>query len=158
MWQIIPERWFSWNFKVTEGAQLVADLDISSWRDRGELHVEGQSYAISRKNWLSRTITLEDGARVLATAERLRFFRHSYALEIAGMTYILQRKSAFGRAFVLTNDIGVIGTVTPTGLFSRHAVADMPADFSLPLRLFMVWLVLLAWKHRKQQAARSGGS
>ena len=48
MLQIEPMRWFSWDFTVERDGRPIAELDISGWRERGELIVDGVTYAITR--------------------------------------------------------------------------------------------------------------
>ena len=41
MLRVVPKRWFSWDFTVMDESNTVADIDMSWWREKGVLAVEG---------------------------------------------------------------------------------------------------------------------
>ena len=47
--QVVPTRWFRWEFAISQGSQPIAGIDISSWRERGELTVQGTTFRVSRE-------------------------------------------------------------------------------------------------------------
>jgi hypothetical protein len=71
MLRIEPMRWFSWDFTVDRDGRRVAELDISWWRERGELAIDGARYAIARQGLVSGDfrLTAPDG-RMVATASK----------------------------------------------------------------------------------------
>jgi hypothetical protein len=101
MMEAVPKSWFSWNFDVIEDSSFIADLDISTWRERGKLKIGDDSYLVYRKSILSRTIILEYNDEVIAKATKSGVFRSSYSLEIGDKNYLIKNKSLFGRATVL---------------------------------------------------------
>lgn len=157
MWEVIPKSWFSWNFKISEGPTTIADLDLSSWREKGSLHIGEDDYDIYRKGLISPTIFFEEKGKLLARAEKSSMFRRGFSIQIDGRDFVLERKSGFRRAFVLSNDLGAIGSVAPISIFTRKATADLPEDLPVPIRLFVVWLVLLSWKRISQNSAGASG-
>jgi hypothetical protein len=60
----VPKRWFSWDFTVTEESQAVADIDISWWREKGILTVQGVDYRVSREGMMSGDFVLESAGSV----------------------------------------------------------------------------------------------
>jgi hypothetical protein len=157
MLEAIPKSWFSWNFKINEGSKKVADLDISSWREKGELRINGVDYVVFRKGTFRPTIILEQSNTKLAKATRSSIFRHSFLIETDGKQYTLEKRSFVGRKIILKNDLGEIGSVSPKGFLSRRAIVDLPENMELPLRIFVIWLALFLWKRESGSSAGSSG-
>ena len=157
MLEAIPKSWFSWNFKISEDSKKIADLDMSSWREKGELRIDGVSYVVFRKGILSPTIVLEKNNAELAKATRSSIFRHSFLLVMEGKQYTLEKRSFFGRSIILKNDLGEIGSVSPRGFLSRRAHVDLPENIELPIRIFVIWLALLLWKRDSDTSAGGSG-
>jgi hypothetical protein len=147
----IPRSWFSWSFAVLEGAQPVADIDVSWWREKGELTVQGSPYKVYREGVLSGAFILESAGSVLAQAKKPSLFRRLLILEHAGKRYTLQ--PSLGRKFLLFDGSGQLGSISPESIFTRRARVDLPADLPLPVRVFMIWLVVIFWKRSSDSAA-----
>jgi len=146
MLKAIPKRWFSWNFTVMEGSQPVADIDVSWWREKGLLTIQGTTYKVYREGLMSGAFILESAGAVLARAEKPSAFRNSFIIEHAGKHYTLCKKSAFRREFLLLDGSGEIGSLSPEGIFTRRARVDLPEDLPLPVRVFIIWLAVILWK------------
>ena len=157
MLEATPKNWFSWNYTISDDSKKIADLDMSSWREKGELRIDGVSYVVRRKGFLSSTILLELNNTELAKASRSSVFRRSFSLEIEGKRYEIKRKSLLRRTIVLTNDLGAIGSVSPRSFLSRRTNVDLPENIDLPIRMFILWLALLLWKRESETSSGSSG-
>ena len=74
MMKVIPKAW-SYAFSVTDGAESVAQaVDLSWWRDMGELRVQGAVYRAQRDK-SSYVLESEDG--VIARAPEGLFTRRA---------------------------------------------------------------------------------
>ena len=155
--EAIPKGWFSWKFRITDGVKEIADLDMSSWRERGELHIAGLSYALFRKGLLRPTFLLELNGSEIASATKSGALRRVITLQHDGQTYYLRRKSLIRRSVALLNDLGEIGSVSPAGFVTRRANVDLPENLRLPVRIFIIWLVLILWKRDSDSAAAGTG-
>ncbi len=144
--QIAPLNWFSHNFTVTNQSQPVADIDVAWWGEKGALTIGGETYRMYREGWSSGPFILEQGSTVIARAEKPSFLRREFQIRHAGREYTLVARSAFRRGYVLRAGTRDIGSVEPVGFFSRKAAADLPSDLPLPLRMFIVWLVVIMWR------------
>jgi hypothetical protein len=151
MLRALPKSLFSWNYAVLDGAQPVADIEISFWGERGRLQVQDVSYEVRREAWLGAFV-LQAGGSVLARAEKPSPFLRSFAIHHEGRSYTLRARSPFERTFVLAHGQEAIGSVSPEGIFTRRARADLPLDLPLPLRVFMIWLALILWKRAANAA------
>ena len=153
MLQLEPTRSFSWAFTVADDGQPLGTLDISVWRERGDLTVAGQTFHIARKGFVSSDFRLEAGGTVVATATKPSVFRREFTVTFSGRTLRLQPRSAWGRALVLREGDREVGFVQPRALWSRRATATMPDTLPLPVRLFVLWLAVLVWKRDDDAAA-----
>ena len=143
MLKVIPKMW-SYTFSVTDGAASVAQaVDLSWWRDRGELRIQGDIYKASRnRSWYF----LESATEVLARAERPRRWVRELAVEHLGRRYTLRARSLFRRQLLLLDGSFEIGSISPEGLFSRKADVELPHTFPLFLKVFIIWLAMTIWK------------
>ena len=98
---MVPKRWYSWNFAVMTGDRTVAMLDLSSWRERGEIVIGGITHRVYRESAMSGDFIIEAGGRQLARATKPSAFRHTIIVHYDGKDYTLHKPSVWRRAFVL---------------------------------------------------------
>jgi hypothetical protein len=153
MLEAVSKAWFSWNYTITEDSRPVAEVDLSWWREEGFLTVEGMRYHIYREKMLSGAFILEAAGMKLARAEKPSAFQRAFIIEYAGKQYTLRAKSAFSRAFVFLDDSGEIGWIAPRGFFTRVAEVNLPEYLPLPVKVFIIWLVILLWKRESDSAS-----
>ena len=154
MLQAIPKHWFSWDFTVVQGSQALADIDMSAWRERGTLTVEGKSYRVYREGVMSGDFILESPEELVARAAKPSVFRRAFLVEYGGQQYELRAKSVLRRTFVLLDGQREIGSVSRESVLTRRTAVDLPEHLPLPVRIFIVWLVVIVWK---RDAAAAGG-
>lgn len=142
----IPKGWFSWDFRILDGARQVAEIDVAFWREQGRLTVQGVPYKVYRERLMSGAFILETEESVVARAEKPDAFRRRLLIEHEGKQLILQARTVFGREFTLFDGQSEIGSIAPEGLFSRRVEARLPENMSLPVRVFILWLVIILWK------------
>jgi len=124
----------------------VADMDLSCWREKGVLSVQGADYRVSRERALSGDFILEHAGSVLARATKPSAFHRSFVLSYNGRRYTLQAKSPFRRAFVLLDGAVEIGSLTPDSAWTRRGTVTLPDDWPLPVMVFAIWLTIILWK------------
>ena len=146
MLQLVPTHWYSWNFTVTAGSGHVADIATSWWCERGKLTVDGVTYRVYREAPMFGAFVIEDADGMLARAKKASVFRREFALHHAGRELTLRPTSMFRRAFALLEGSREVGSVAPQSAFARKAAADLPDDLPLPVRAFIVWLVVISWR------------
>lgn len=144
MLKVIPKSW-SYTFSVMDGTDAVAQaVDLSWWRDKGELRLQGATYTARRDK---SAYLLESAGGVLARAEQPRKWRRELFIEHSGPRYTLRAKSAFRRDLLLLEGAAQIGSISPEWLFSRNAAVELPKEFPLYLQVFVIWLAMTLWKH-----------
>ena len=153
MLKVIPKSWFSWDFIVTDGVSPIAEIDLSWWREKGVLTVRDSTYDVYREGLMSGAFRLESNGSILARAEKPSAFRRSFQVECGKKFYMLRAESAFGRKFVLIDGDREVGEISPDGVFTRRATADLPEGIPLPVKVFIIWLVVILWKRESDSAA-----
>jgi hypothetical protein len=153
--KLVPKHWFSWDFAVRDERGTVADIDISWWRERGVLTVQGASHPVYRQRLMSGDFILESAGSILARAWKSSAFRRYFNVEHAGKQYTLRAQSAFRRTFVVLDGGFKIGSISPDGIFTRRASIDLPEDMPLPVRVFIVWLAVILWKRESDAGGAS---
>lgn len=153
MMEIIPKGWFSWNFEVIQDDEYIADIDVSSWREKGQLRVLDQVGEVYRDGLVRGDFVFELNGAVLVRACKPSTWRRTLNIEHQGQTYSLEAKSMFSRGFVLLNQGQQVGSLTQKGWFSRSATIDLPQELPLSVRVFIVWLAVILWRRDAQAAS-----
>jgi hypothetical protein len=112
-------HWYSWDFDVTDDTRHLAHVDVSAWGEKGV---------------------------VLARATKPSAFRSAFEVRHDGRTYELAKESVWRRRFVIRSGSAEIGSLAPRRMFGREAVATLPESWPLPLKTFVIWLVVILWK------------
>jgi hypothetical protein len=155
----VPKSWFSWDFTIMDGVRAVGDLDMSCWREKGVLTVEGTDYRVYREGLVSGDFILASNDKVLARAKKPSAFRRAFTVEYADKQYTLRPASVWGRAFALLDRDKVVGMLSPRGIFTRRAAVDLPENMPLPVRVFIIWLAVIIWKREADaQGATTAGA
>ncbi len=146
MLRAIPRHWFSWNYRIFEESQHVADIDVSWWCEKGLLTVQGDAYQVYREGPKRGAFILESSGTVLARAEKPSVFLRCFFFEHKGRFYTLRASSAFRREFILLDGAETIGFLSPEGIFTNRASVDLPETLPLAVRVFIVWLTVILWR------------
>jgi hypothetical protein len=139
-------HWYSWDFDVTDGGRHVAHLDVSAWREQAVLTIDGVAHRVYREGVGSGDFLLERDGIVLARATKPSAFRSAFEVRHDGRTYELAKESWWQRRFVLRSGSAEIGSLAPRSALGREAVATLPEPWPLPLKVFVIWLVVILWK------------
>lgn len=110
-------------------------------------------YQASRDGRLGSPFVFERDGVVVASTERLRGRSRSIPVKWEAKTYELARESAWRGGYVLRDAGTAVGTIRPAGWATRRAVADLPDDLPLPVRMFITWIVLAMWRRAAQAAS-----
>jgi hypothetical protein len=149
---MVPRRWYSWDYAVISGDRTVARLDLSSWRERAEIMIGDVTHRVFREHALGDFV-IEAGGRELARATKPSAFRDTMIVHYGGRDYTLLKPSIWRRAFALMEGERQIGTIEPESAWTRRAVADFESDWPMPIRAFVIWLVIILWKRNAQNSA-----
>ncbi len=147
MLRMIPNA-FTWTFSIMDGAVRVAHaVDRSWWSATADLTVQGVAYTARREGLVSGQFLLESAAGIVARATKPSALLRSFRIEHAERRYTLRAPSALRRELVLFDGTTRLGSVSPEGVFTRRAAVDLPSALPLAVRVFIVWLTVVIWKH-----------
>ena len=141
-----PKRWFSWDFTIEEGDRPVASIDVSNWRERGTLTVDGVDHRVYREGMLTGDFILEAAGTVVARAQKPSAFRRAFLIEHHGRRYSLQTTSTLTGRMALREGDRTLGSLSRRSLFTRRADIDLPPGLPLAVRVFVVWLAVILWR------------
>jgi len=150
---MVPKRWYSWDFAVMRGDRTIAVLDLNSWRERADILIEGVTHRVFREGAFSGDFIIEREGHELARATKPSAFRHTFIVHYNGRDYTLRRQSAWRRTSVLMEGERVIGVISPESAWTRRADADLPSDWPVAIKAFVMWLVIILWKRDAESAA-----
>jgi hypothetical protein len=150
-----PQNIISWSFAVQRDGEAIADIDMSWFRERAGVSIGGQSYIFSRENMLLGTFALWQGERMLAHAQKTSVFLRAFEVETEGRALTLSAVSPFRREFGLFHDGVQIGRIYPRSWPGRTAVVELPDELSLPVQVFLFWLVIVLWRRRARSQANA---
>ena len=150
----VPKRWLGNDFWLKDSNGIgVAEILLSSWRERGAVVIGGSVYPIQRQG-LSGAFVMSapDGSQV-ACAVKPKALRRSFRIRYGQREFMLSPVSAFRRECGLLDGDRPIGAITPQSWISRRAEVLFAQEVPLYLQVFTVWLTLLLWKREAEADA-----
>lgn len=154
MLRIEPKGWLSWRFRVLDARGRTLTEIHQAWvRERVTFAIDGTPYTVRRTSAWRSTFQLEQPEGVLAEATKPSMLRRAFDVVTPRDHFRLEAPSLFGRTFEVYRDEAPVGSIRPAALLSRSAEADLPDDLPQPIRVFLVFLVLLLWKRATNTAA-----
>ena len=150
-----PRSWLSWDFTLAKDGQALASIDLSSWREKGNIIVANATYRVYREGLCSGAFVLESNGTVVARASKPSAWTRRLVMEVGGAQFELKPLSAFGRGFRLLKGETTIGTLSPASMWNRRINVELPEYIPLPSRAFLVWLTVLLWRRAANAAAAS---
>ncbi len=149
--KLIPKKWYSYNYIIRDGYHHITDLNISCWREKGHFHLYGQPFYLYKDSMLRGDYVLESDRQVQAFARKPSLFSSRLEVICGEEHFTLKRKSILGRTMTLWHANQQIGRISPEGSLSRKANIDLPDHLPMPIRVFLVWLVVSIWKNEQMQ-------
>ncbi len=144
MFEVIPKGWFSKDYEITNNGERIVDIHQSWFREEGELTILGEKYQV-RKPSMRSVFLLEQNGVTVARAEKPSAFKRTMFVDYNGVRYTLRPESIWRRRFVLQVGDQVIGSIERRNGWSRKVRVQLP-DLSLPVTIFMTWLVIMLWR------------
>jgi hypothetical protein len=141
-----PKKWYSWDFILHDAeGRHVADIDVSSWRERGKVVLGGTEYRVRREG-LCGPFVLEDGVSVRARARKTSLLGCTFEIEFEGDHYTLKKRSFWSPVMVLRQGAEELGTIRQAAWYKRDARVELAERLPPVLQAFALWLTLLLWK------------
>jgi hypothetical protein len=153
MLEAIPSDFFGSNFRLQQQDKLLGEVSASMWRCKARLELEDGTYELHRDGAFRGDFLIERNGNVVARATKPSALRSKFEIELPNRHLVLRKLSVWNRRFGLFDGAKQIGSIYPLGMFSRRAKIDLPAEWPLPTKVFLFWLVLLMWKQEQAAAA-----
>ena len=161
MLEAIPKSIFSWNFFLKDDGNVLAEIDLSLWREKGTLLIQGTSYYFFGEGWMSGLYILKSReGSVIACADKPSAFLRRFEIQYQSQHYTLRAISPLHRRFDLCDSANrTLGSITPQGIFTRRADVDLPDALPLSVKAFTVSLVIILWRRQaRSNSSSSSGS
>ena len=153
MLEAVPSNIFSSSFRLEEEGRLLGEIGASLWRDKATLEIQDGTYELYREGQFVGDFVLEHNGNILARASKPSAFRNRFDVELPNRRLMLRKLGALSRRFGLFDGDRQVGGVYPLGIFTRRSSIDLPAEWPLPLRVFVFWLAFIIWKRQNAAAA-----
>ncbi len=153
-----PKHWFSWGFDLDLDGTAWVTFDMDWLREGGRFTWASTEYRLSREGVWSGDFLLVAGERVLAHATKENPFVRRFAIDIDGRELVLQAAGWFTPRFELIERDTVVGRVVRDHFFTRACTVEFPQDLSVPVQVFLFWLVALMWRRAANAGSAAAGS
>jgi hypothetical protein len=140
-------------WEIRRGDDIVATLVMRLLRERCTIDADGITVEGERAGLLKPVYTLRNGERTVATVRKTSTIRTRYALDLGGAEITIRQRGWTGRQFLVARGDEQIGSVRRRGWWGQHAEINLPPEWPLGLKIFVFWIIALAW--RRQDAAAS---
>ena len=139
---------FSQEYTILDGETPVTDLEIIPSQYSGSWSLGLERWEVTC-DWgmlgLQREYSLRANGELKGRAQKSGLLSATHAIQFEGQTYALEKESIFLRQFTLRKEGQSLGAVYPELPVEMTAVAELPATMPAPLKIFLIFLVLLWW-------------
>lgn len=145
-------RFRSWDYVVEQDGTQVAELPAALLEEAGSVVIGGREHTIG---WVGDRFVLAEGEHIVAEAYPAH---DKLELRAQERVYGFALSSFRGRDGVLTQQDQKAGRTKEKGRWRRAVQADLPAEMSLEVRVFVVWLTIQLWKDPRAVQRRGAGT
>ncbi len=144
MLRIIRQGWFLPRFKVFENDVEVAEFNFKLASKKMNLKSQGVAYEFEARetNFSGGSYVIESNNSILAVAERPGIFGKTFSFVLGERQYQLGPEPGWMPRFILLEGEQQVGRIYSE---KGQIIAELPTDLSLPVRVFMLWLIMLLW-------------
>src|SRR5262245_14318386 len=146
MLSAVPKHWYEWNFHLHDDRRVVGEIEMSKWKEKATLVVNGECCQTYREGACFGAFVLECAGKIIAKAVKPSAFAKKFIVRHGPRELTLEVESAFRRTMVLFEQGIRIGTIAPESTFSRSARIDLPNSLPPIVQAFITWLALVLWK------------
>jgi len=142
----VPQSIFGWNFLVTGTVGRPAVVALEVFGEQGTIFCGGIQYHIRKHGWLSGHWTMEQGDTVYAEAMKESALYRAFEVNDSTALFELKARNPFRRGYQIAIAGQQVGTIEPSGPFTRQTIVDCDPQIPEPTQLFCFWLVTLTWR------------
>jgi hypothetical protein len=154
MLRAIPKGWWTLKYELLDNEEVVGLVEFHFATEGATITIGSEVYEARGKGWFNREYFFETAERRFIASAENPAFSGRFEVNFDNRLYSLQKdKGLLNTTYVLIDGDGVIGSITPDGIFSRKSTIDIQNSFPLPIQAFMFWLVALLWKRATDSTA-----
>lgn len=139
---------FSQEYTILDGETPVTDLEIIPSQFSGAWSLGLERWEVSC-DWgmlgLQREYSLRANGELKGRAQKSGLLSATHAVQFEEQAYALEKESIFLRQFTLRKDGQSLGAIYPELPVKMTAVAELPVTMPAPLKIFLIFIVLLWW-------------
>jgi hypothetical protein len=150
-----PRHAFSWSFNLDIGGAPLVSFDMDWLREGGRFTWAGTEYRLLRAKAWAGDFLLTADRQVLARATKESIFARRFTIHLEGRELTLRAPSCLLRRFELVERGSVAGVVVPDHLLTRACTVELPDDLTVPVQVFVFWLVAIMWRRADSSSAAS---
>ncbi len=147
MLRLIRQGWFLPRFKVFENDVELPNMAFKFGSKTMNFEIQGVDYKFeARETFFSGgSYVIESNNSILTVAERPGRLGRTFSFVLGAKQYHLCSETGWKPSFVLLEGEHLVGKIYSEKGFRGDVIAELPADLSLPVKMFMLWLVMLIW-------------
>jgi hypothetical protein len=135
-------------WEIRRGDELVATLAMRMLRERCTIEADGVTVEAERRGVLRPEYTLKSNEKTLAVVRKTSMVRTRYVLDLGGVEINIRQAGWTGRRFLISRGESEIGLVQRSGWWGQRAMINLPSEWPLGLKIFVFWIIALAWRHQ----------
>jgi hypothetical protein len=136
---------FSDKYIVEENGVTVAKLSGTFWSDQSEITVEGKRLRLKKLGISKDKFILFDDDTPLVEVEQLSTLRSKFVFNCAGRSFKIYSKAWYSSTLFVECEGAVVGRMRRRDIFSDVAIAELPDDLSIAIRIIIAWITLARW-------------
>jgi len=145
-WSCVPVGMCSWNYLV-RGADVGEAEVVLRWnREEGSIRLDVRRALIAKDNAFTGRWTLVENGAALARGVKPSALRRRFAISAGTLSLMVTPSSVVGRGFALEVGAEKVGSIEPVHPFTRRATLRCDPAVPEMVRLFALWLVVVAWR------------
>jgi hypothetical protein len=134
---------------------LTVDIPLFWYREGGSFDWDRVHYTLAREpfRW-SGDFLLRANGQTLASASK-SFWLRKFIVRIDQRELVIKPSFFYSRRFVVLENDSVVGQIAIKGLtylrgfsLSFRWIIDLPDYLSVPVQVFIFWLIVLVWRSR----------
>lgn len=151
-WEVVPKGFFSNDYHLLRDGEIIITLKMGLWSEGCQFDIAGHEFVIKKSSfWKDAFQIVADGSPVCEV--KRTFWSRRFEVIAAEQTWWLAPLGWFSRTYQLLVGQRQVGTIRPTGFFSRRRVAEFSDEVPPPVQVLAVFLVLIVARRQQSQAA-----
>lgn len=134
----------------------VACIQMSGWREKAEVTIEGKQTEFYRENFLNGDYVLKFRDKVYVKAQKPSVWKYEMMIQASDQKFELKPCGLFTNSYEVFQNEVKIGEISRTSWFKKNAKIDLPDDWPIVLKVFIFLLVIVLWNRTETNGGGAG--